>query len=289
MARAIPELDERVRSDLTNYEASEESKLRARDDTEAPLNIASDQSLLEKGESQLDNMKNRIAMEQAIEEKKIDDFNREVIESRADVVSTGFVDTDNKGRATLRPRIVWGDTDRLLPDPTEVRENTREIDSMLMWGNTDIEKPFDNNDFLYQRRLQQERKRFDKTFTLPRTAFPSSTIPQYKVNKLPKYGGNDELMPESFIRLTNRTLIPVYPSDEEFLWHRDVREIPEKFARFEPEDSYTINQRAERKRMINVYPERTLQKSSSLNRKGQSGNNLALMKVKELFKSNMYN
>ena len=139
--------------------ASEESKLRARDDTEAPLNIASDQSLLEKGESQLDNMKNRIAMEEAIKEKKIDDFNREVIESRADVVSTGFVDTDNKGRATLRPRIVWGDTDRLLPDPTEVRENTREIDSMLMWGNTDIEKPFDNNDFLYQRRLQQERKK----------------------------------------------------------------------------------------------------------------------------------
>jgi hypothetical protein len=289
MARAIPELDERVRSDLTNYEASEESKLRARDDTEAPLNIASDQSLLEKGESQLDNMKNRIAMEEAIKEKKIDDFNREVIESRADVVSTGFVDTDNKGRATLRPRIVWGDTDRLLPDPTEVRENTREIDSMLMWGNTDIEKPFDNNDFLYQRRLQQERKRFDKTFTLPRTTFPAPNVPQYKVNKLPKYGGNDELMPESFIRLTNRTLIPVYPSDEEFLWHRDVREIPEKFARFEPEDSYTINQRAERKRMINVYPERTLQKSSSLNRKGQSGNNLALMKVKELFKSNMYN
>ena len=287
MARSIPELDERVRSDLTNYEASEESKLRARDDTEAPLNIASDQSLLEKGDKQLNYMKNKIAMEEAIKEKKIDDFNREVIDSRADVVSTGFVDTDNKGRATLRPRIIWGDTDRLLPDPWEVRQNTREIDSMLMWGNTDIEKPYNNNDFLYQRRLQQERKRYDKTFTLPRAAFPSGNVPQYKVNKLPSYN-DDERLPESFIRLTNRKLIPVYPSDEEYMWHRDVREIPEKFAKFEPEDSYTINQKAEEKTMINVWPEKTLQKASSLNRKGQSGNNLALMKVKDLFKSNMY-
>jgi len=287
MARSIPELNERVRGDLTNYEASEESKLRARDDTEAPLNIASDQSLLEKSESQLDNMKNRIAMEEAIEEKKIDDFNREVIDSRADVVSTGFIDTDNKNRATLRPRIIWGNTDRLLPDPAEVRRETREIDSMLMWKNTDIEKPYTNNDFLYQRRLQQERKRYDKTFTLPRTAFPAPNVPQYKVNKLPRYN-DDERLPESFIRLTNRKLIPVYPSNEEYMWHRDVREIPEKFARFEPEDSYTVNQKAEEKTMINVWPEKTLQKSSSLNKKGQSSNNLALMKVKELFKSNMY-
>ena len=287
MARSIPELDERVRSDLTNYEASEESKLRARDDTEAPLNIASDQSLLEKGDKQLNYMKNKIAMETAIEEKKIDDFNREVIDSRADVVSTGFVDTDNKNRATLRPRIIWGNTDRLLPDPAEVRENTREIDRMLMWSNTDIEKPYNNNDFLYQRRLQQERKRYDKTFTLPRVAFPSTNVPQYKVNRLPRYD-DDERLPESFIRLTNRKLIPVYPSDEEYMWHRDVREIPEKFAKFEPEDSYTINQKAEEKTMINVFPEKTLQKASSLNKKGQSGNNLALMKVKELFKSNMY-
>ena len=287
MARSIPELDERVRSDLTNYEASEESKLRARDDTEAPLNIASDQSLLEKGDKQLNYMKNKIAMETAIEEKKIDDFNREVIDSRADVVSTGFVDTDNKNRATLRPRIIWGNTDRLLPDPAEVRENTREIDRMLMWSNTDIEKPYNNNDFLYQRRLQQERKRYDKTFTLPRASFPSTNVYQYKVNKLPSYN-DDERLPESFIRLTNRKLIPVYPSDEEYMWHRDVREIPEKFAKFEPEDSYTINQKAEEKTMINVFPEKTLQKASSLNKKGQSGNNLALMKVKELFKSNMY-
>ena len=287
MARSIPELNERVRGNLTNYEASEESKLRARDDTEAPLNIASDQSLLEKGDKQLDNMKNRIAMEEAIEEKKIDDFNREVIESRADIVSTGFIDTDNKNRATLRPRIIWGNTDRLLPDPSEVRENTREIDRMLMWKNTDIEKPYNNNDFLYQRRLQQERKRYDKTFTLPRAAFPSPNVPQYKVNRLPRYN-NDEKLPESFIRLSNRKLIPVYPSNEEYMWHRDVREIPQKFARFEPEDSYTINQKAEEKTMINVFPEKTLQKSSSLNRKGQSSNNLALMKVKELFKSNMY-
>ncbi len=288
MARSIPELDERVRGDLTNYEASEESKLRARDDTEKPLNIASDQSLLDSGKKQLDSMKNRIAMQEAIEEKKIDDFNREVIDSRADVVSTGFVDTDNKGRATLRPRIIWGDTDRLLPDPAEVRRETREIDSMLMWGNTDIEKPYDNNDFLYQRRLQQERKRYAKTFTLPKTAFPAPNVPQYKVNNLPKYG-IDERLPESFIRLTNRKLIPVYPTNEEYMWHRDVREIPEKFARFEPEDSYTINQKAEQKRMINVWPERTLQKESSLNRPSQKGNTLALMKVKELFKSNMYN
>ena len=287
MSRSIPELDERVRSDLTNYEASEESKLRARDDTEAPLNIASDQSLLEKGDKQLNYMKNKIAMETAIEEKKIDDFNREVIDSRADVVSTGFVDTDNKNRATLRPRIIWGNTDRLLPDPAEVRENTREIDRMLMWSNTDIEKPYNNNDFLYQRRLQQERKRYDKTFTLPRVAFPSTNVPQYKVNRLPRYD-DDERLPESFIRLTNRKLISVYPSDEEYMWHRDVREIPEKFAKFEPEDSYTINQKAEEKTMINVFPEKTLQKASSLNKKGQSGNNLALMKVKELFKSNMY-
>ena len=287
MARSIPELNERVRSDLTNYEASEESKLRARDDTEAPLNIASDQSLLEKGDKQLENMKNRIAVDEAIKEKKIDDFNREVIDSRADVVSTGFIDTDNKGRATLRPRIIWGDTDRLLPDPSEVRQNRREIDSMLMWGNTDIEKPYDNNDFLYQRRLQQERKRYDKTFTLPRTSFPSSNVPQYNVKNVPIYD-DDKQYPESFIRLANRKLIPVYPSDEEYLWHRDVREIPEKFAKFEPEDSYTINQKAEEKTMINVWPEKTLQRASSLNRKGQASNNLALMKVKELFKSNMY-
>jgi hypothetical protein len=289
MARSIPELNERVRGDLTNYEASEESKLRARDDTEAPLNIASDEGLLEKSGQQLDNMKNRVAMEEAIEEKKIDDFNREVIESRADIVSTGFIDTNNKGRATLRPRIIWGNTDKYLPDPAEVRRETREIDRMLMWGNTDIEKPFDNNDVLYQIRQRQERKRYAKTFTLPRATNPSPSIPQYKVNKLPKYSYDDEKLPESFIRLTNRKLIPVYPSDEEFLWHRDVREIPQKFAKFEPEDSYTVNQKAEEKTMINVFPEKTLQKASSLNKPSQKGNTLALMKVKELFKSNMYN
>jgi len=287
MARSIPELDQRVRGSLTNYEASEESKLKARDDTEVPLNIASDEGLLEKSGQQLDNMKNRIALEEAIQEKKIDDFNREVIESRADIVSTGYIDTNNKNRAELRPRIYWGNTDgQLMQTPDEYRREDRKIDMMLMWKNDSTEKPY-KNDLLYQRHLEQERKRYAKTFAIPRDAFPVENYkPKTIMGRRSDYS-NDYKLPESFLRMSSRKLIPVYPAPEEFKWHRDIQEIPQSFAKFEPAEDYSINKQKEERVMINRFPERTLQKASNAN--NNNGYIFRPMKasetsVKELFK-----
>jgi hypothetical protein len=196
----------------------------------------------------------------AIQERKIDDFNQEVIQSRTELTSSGYVNTDNHDRAELRPRIVYGDTDsQILPTNEENRESDDVVDKMGMWKQLQTE---DNrlNNILFKRQEDVRKMRYSKTFATPKTSATTAVKSRESYRKR-GLGYNIKVseIPESFIRLSERQFIPVYcPLSESQPLMRDIDRAQKPFSNVEPATDFSLNQRLTQEKMPNRFPENVL-------------------------------
>jgi hypothetical protein len=202
--------------------------------------------------------------QEAIKERRIDieNENRKVIETRADLISTGYVDTDNKNRPELRPRIVWGNTDaQLMPTPEEDENDDEIVEHMMMWPQLSTQDNSRDN-ILFRRQNKIEKKRYQKTFAVPKDNGSRKVV---KINNDQKMGYmvnycDYESIPEAFIRFSSKKLIPVYaPKSEQQPLHIKPEECQGPFLNPRPAQDFTINQKRTEEVIVNRFPERILQ------------------------------
>ncbi len=181
-----------------------------------------------------------------------------MIESLVDQITTGYVNTESYGRPELKPRIVYGNTDaQLNPSINAVRRAQLFRESSLMWPQLSTENNRRDN-VLYQKNLENERKRYSKTFAVPNPFERQSVQKQIGyVNK--NQEEEDLLIPSAYIKFAQRKLIPVYNlSKEEMKMLRDPEQVQSPFTRTEPATDFTVNMRKTERSMTNKYPERVL-------------------------------
>jgi hypothetical protein len=266
----MDKLPQKLQDKYFQWQMEEESMLKSQGAGDSNLNIAGDVEAQEEMRNMEKAKRNKKEIEQRIKEQKIDDENREVIQSRADVISTGYVDTDNKNRAELRPRIVWGDTDAQLM-PTEEQDRIDDLinSKMMMWKTLRTENN-DTDNPLLQRQLQAEANRYKNTFPTPVDNGSKKVV---KTNYKEKMGYetdncNYDNVPVAFLKITDRKLIPVYaPKSESLPLLRKPEQVQAPFTEPQPNQDTSINQRVTELRMRNRFPERILQgyKGTTLN------------------------
>jgi hypothetical protein len=250
---------QKVKSRMGAFDYLENQMLKPKTDTEADLRVSTNDKFQKTMEKKQQYDKEKKILEDAIEEKRIDDERLEVIESRADQITTGYVNTDSYGRPELKPRIVYGNTDgQLNPGMNAVRTAQLFRESSLMWPQLSTEDNRRNN-VLYQKNLENERMRYSKTFAVPNpNPFQRSVQKQIGyVNK--KQEEEDLLIPSAYIKFAQRKLIPVYNLDkEEMKMLRDPEQVQSPFTRTEPATDFTVNMRKTQRSMRNTFPERVL-------------------------------
>ena len=201
-----------LREKYNQWSLEEETILSSQGAGDSELNIADDEVVQNE-------VRERGAQKRQIKQKAIDDFNREVVESRTDLISTGYVDTDNKNRAELRPRIVYGNTDaQLMPTPEEVANDEFVSNNMMMWQTTRTENNSTDNPVL-QAQLKREAGLLEKTFAMPKDNGTKRVVKNsykqkrgYQVN----YCEYDNL-PKEYLKFTQRQMIPQTASIKESL------------------------------------------------------------------------
>jgi len=129
---------------------------------------------------------------------------------------------------------------------------------------------------LFQRRQDQQKIRYGKTFAVPnqqdrdlqepdkRTIFPNISNKKQnrsynqKRNKQIKNYNDLNRTPESFIRLSNRELIPVFApkSESELMIAPELLQFP--FTQIKPGQDTSISLKKEKQLMPNRFPERVL-------------------------------
>ena len=251
------------------FDYLEDTMLKGQSKGEADLRV-------DKGDDYNEIIDTKRQRDEQIEEQKIDDFNREVITSRAELTSNGYVNTDNHGRSELRPRIPYGNTDaELFPTQKQTDFSNDFVNTMSMWPQLETQ---DNKltNILFQRRQDQQKIRYGKTFAVPnqqdrdlqepdaRTVFPNISNKKQnrsynqKRNKEIKYYNDLNRTPESFIRLSNRELIPVFApkSESELMIAPELLQFP--FTQIEPGQDTSISLKKEKQLMPNRFPERVL-------------------------------
>jgi hypothetical protein len=250
-----------VKNKMGAFDYLENTMLKPKTDTEADLRVSTNDKFKNTLEMKDRLDKKQKQIEDAIEEKRIDDERLEVIQSRADNITHGYVDTDNKGRPEYKMRVFYGNTDaQLMTTAAEKRRATLLHDTALMWPQLNTE---DNSraNTLWQKQQAWEKQRYSKTFQPPN---PRDLLGLDK-DKKQRNGLNHESkrkdkfnyrIPESFIRIGQRELIPVYPMTNV----PDLR-VPEQaqapFNTPEPQNDFGSIKREERV-MPNRFPERFL-------------------------------
>jgi hypothetical protein len=252
---------QKVKSRMGAFDYLENQMLKPKTDTEADLRVSTNDKFQKTIEKKQQYDKEKKIIEDAIEEKRIDDERLEVIQSRADEITHGYVDTDNKGRPEYKMRVFYGNTDaQLMTTAAEKRRATLLHDTALMWPQLNTE---DNSraNTLWQKQQAWEKMRYSKTFQ------PQNTRDMLGLDKDKKQRNSlnhsskrkdkfDYRIPESFVRIGERQLIPVYPMTNV----PDLR-VPEQaqapFNTPEPQNDFgSIKQ--EKKFMPNRFPERFL-------------------------------
>jgi len=249
---------EKVKTKMGAFDYLEDTMLRPKTDTQADLRVSTNEDYKKTIEMKEQYDKEKKLYDDAIEEKRIDDERLEVIQSRADQITTGYVDTESYGRPELKPRIVYGNTDgQLDPGRSAVLRAKMFRDSSLMWPQLSTENNRRNN-VLYQKNLENERQRFSKTFAVPNPLQRTSV--QKQVGYVNKKGEEEDLLiPSAYIKFAQRKLIPVYNlSKEEMKMLRDPEQAQSPFTKVEPSQDFTVNMTKTQNSMKNIFPERVL-------------------------------
>jgi len=251
---------ENVKAKMGAFDYLENVMLKPKTDTQADLRVSTNEDYKKAIEMKEQYDKDKKILDDAIEEKRIDDERLEMIESRVDQITTGYVNTENYGRPELKPRIIYGNTDgQLNPSMDAVRRAKLFRESSLMWPQLSTENNSRNN-VLYQKNLEAERRRYSKTFAVPNpNPFERQNVNKEigYVNK--KQEEEDLLIPSAYIKFAQRKLIPVYNlSEEEMKMLRDPEQVQSPFTRTEPDKDFTVNMRQTERSMRNVFPERVL-------------------------------
>lgn len=247
-----------VKTKMGAFDYLEDTMLKPKTDTQADLRVSTNDKFQKTLEMKEEFDKKQKQIDDAIEEKRIDDERLEVIQSRADQITTGYVDTNSYGRPELKPRIIYGNTDaQLMPNSQSVRTARLFRESSLMWPQLETENNRRDN-ILYQRNLENERMRYGKTYSVPNVnKYPSVKKSVGYTNM--KEEEDDLLVPSAYVRFSQRKLIPVYNiSREEKKFMRDTPQAQAPFTKVEPETDFTVNMRRTERSMKNVFPERVL-------------------------------
>ena len=247
---------ERVKVKSGAFDYLQDTMLKSKSTGEEDLRITQDKDYQK-------TVKKREIREEEIQEQKIDDFNREVIESRTQHTSNGYVNTDNFDRPELKARIVYGDTDeQLYKTKEEVRFAKQFTDKMSMYPQLDTQDMKIGN-LLFQRNQEDEKRRFSKTFAVPNpknTGYNINCKRSYneKMGYKTRYYDTLNKIPDSFIRFSERELIPVFSYDSA---KRDYIRQPIRaqapFTQAQPAENFTLNQK-EAERQTNIFPENAL-------------------------------
>jgi hypothetical protein len=253
-------LPENLREKYNQWTTEEKTMLSSRGAGDSELAIESDEVIKAEERSLQRARVDKENLKQRIKEEEIDDFNREVINSRTDQITTGYVDTDNKNRAELRPRIIWGNTDQYIPTEEEDRNDDLINAKMMMWDTLRTEDNKTDNPLL-QAQLKAEANRYKNTFpTPPDNGFKKVVKENYneKMGYETSYCKYTEV-PVAFLKHSERQLIPVYaPISESMPLLRKPEEVQGEFTRLEPNQDTSINKRVNEMRMPNRFPERIL-------------------------------
>ena len=249
---------ENVKIKMGAFDYLENVMLKPKTDTQADLRVSTNEDYKKTIERKEQYDKEKKLYDDAIEEKRIDDERLEVINSRVDEITTGYVNTESYGRPELKPRIVYGNTDgQLNPGNSAVLRAKMFRDTSLMWPQLSTEDNRRNN-VLYQKNLENERMRYSKTFSVPNPLQRQSVKKQIGyVNK--KQEEEDLLIPSAYIKFAQRKLIPVYNlSKEEMKLLRDPEQAQSPFTKPEPSQDFTVNMTKTQNSMKNIFPERVL-------------------------------
>ncbi len=250
---------ENVKTKMGAFDYLQDTMLKPKTDTEADLRVSTNDKFQKTMEMKEKYDKEKKILDDAIEEKRIDDERLEVIESRVDEITSGYVNTESFGRPELKPRIVYGNTDgQLNPGMNAVRTASLFRENSLMWPQLSTEDNRRNN-VLYQKNLENERMRYSKTFAVPNPN-PLQRSVKKQVGYVNKKGEEEDLLiPSAYIKFAQRKLIPVYNlSKEEMKMLRDPEQAQSPFTRTEPSQDFTVNMRKTQNSMKNTFPERVL-------------------------------
>ena len=249
---------ENVKIKMGAFDYLEDVMLKPKTDTQADLRVSTNEDYKKTIEMKEQYDKEKKLYDDAIEEKRIDDERLEVIDSRVDEITTGYVNTESYGRPELKPRIVYGNTDgQLNPGNSAVLRAKMFRDTSLMWPQLSTEDNRRNN-VLYQKNLENERMRYSKTFAVPNPL--QRTTVKKQVGYVNKKGEEEDLLiPSAYIKFAQRKLIPVYNlSKEEMKMLRDPEQAQAPFTKPEPSQDFTVNMRRTQNSMKNIFPERVL-------------------------------
>ena len=266
----MDKLPQNLKEKTTQWKMEEETMLKSQGAGDSNLNVSGDEVANEELRNIQRAKENQMEAEKQIKQKAIDDFNREVIKSRTDAITTGYVDTDNKNRAELRPRIVFGDTDgQLNPSPAEVLNDEIVSNSMMMWQTTRTENNSTDNPLL-QRQLRAESNLLKETFPMPSDNGFKRTIKQSYNQKrgMAVDYSNYNRVPEAYLKYSTHKLIPVYaPISESLPLMVKPEQATELFTQStEPERDVSINMRVDKAVMPNRFPETRLKTIPPKNR-----------------------
>ena len=256
----VENLPENIRDKYNQWTTDEKSLLSSRGAGDSELATETDEVVNEEAKVLQQARVDKENLKQRIKEEQIDDFNREVITSRTDQITTGYVDTDNKNRAELRPRIVWGNTDQYIPTEEEDRIDDLINNNMMMWKTLRTEDNSVDNTLL-QAQLQAEANRYKNTFpTPPDNGFKKVVKENYneRMGYKTDYCNYSEV-PIAFLKHSERSLIPVYaPISESVPLLRKPEQVQGEFTQVQPNQDTSINKRVNEMRMPNRFPERIL-------------------------------
>ena len=247
---------ETVKLKNTAFDFDQDTLLKPTNEGEADLRISKDKDYQK-------TIKNKEVRDEQIKEQKIDDFNQEVIQSRTEHTSNGYVNTDNFNRPELKARIVYGDTDsQLYKTDEEVRFAKQFTDKMSMYPQLDTQDMKLSN-VLFLREQENKRRRFSKTFAVPNPENRGYNVTDKRSYKEKRglqthYYDSLNKIPDSFIKFSKRELIPVFSYDSakrEYL--RDPIRAQEPFTQVQEAEDFTLNQK-EYEKQTNLFPENAL-------------------------------
>ena len=255
-------LPDSVTEDLTNWTIHEQNQLASQGSGDVALDIGTDYEIKQEEQDKKDEEADRIKRyDEAVKKEKeykesqdyadeiklqeIDTENEKTAKQRRlrdDVIHPGFVET-NTNKAELRPKIIFGNTDKeYYQPPEEVRREREQISKMLMWRTKNMTEDHNPDSVLYKRQQSNEDLRFSKTINMP-------SVPR-GVGKIPI----------SFLEYNKRVWVPVFaPKSESLPMMCNPDRVQAPFTRFEPEQNTTTSEKEQLQTRPNIFPEPFLQ------------------------------
>ncbi len=256
------DLPQNIRNDIVSYQVKDQNELGSKGRGDVDLGIGGDREVFQEEEDEKAEEADRIkrfdeGVKAEKEYKESQDYADEIklqeIDAenektnkqrrlRDDVIHPGFVET-NTNKPELRPKIIFGNTDKeYYQPPEEVRREREQISKMSMWSAKNITEDHDPTSVLYKRQQSNEKLRFSETIKMP---------------PVPRGYGN---IPESFLKFNQRVWIPVFAPKSESLplmCNPDRVQVP--FTQFEPENNTSTSEKEQIQTRPNIFPEPFLQ------------------------------